>query len=59
METDGLPLFFTIKEVKYEIGVDVSGTKQDGIFCYFMEAVKPLKLNSTNNKILAGFAKFC
>ena len=57
METDGLPLFFTIKEVKYEIGVDVSGTKQDGIFCYFMEAVKPLKLNSTNNKILAGFAK--
>ena len=29
----------------------------DGIFCYFIEAVKPLKLNSTNNKILAGFAK--
>jgi len=57
METDGLALIFQIKEVKYEIGVDVSGTKQDGIFCYFMEAVKPLKLNSTNNKILAGFAK--
>lgn len=57
METDGIPLIFTIKEVKYEIGVDVSGTKQDGIFCYFIEAVKPLKLNSTNNKILAGFAK--
>ena len=57
METDGLALTFTIKEVKYETGVDVSGTKQDGIFCYFMEAVKPLKLNSTNNKILAGFAK--
>jgi len=57
METDGLALIFTIKQVKYETGVDVSGTKQDGIFCYFMEAVKPLKLNSTNNKILAGFAK--
>jgi len=57
METDGIPLIFTIKHVKYETGVDVSGTKQDGIFCYFMEAVKPLKLNSTNNKILAGFAK--
>lgn len=57
METDGLALVFQIKEVKYETGVDVSGTKQDGIFCYFMEAVKPLKLNSTNNKILAGFAK--
>jgi DNA modification methylase len=27
------------------------------IFCYFIEAIKPLKLNSTNNKILAGFAK--
>lgn len=57
METDGIPLIFTIKEVKYETGVDVSGTKQDGIFCYFIEAVKPMKLNSTNNKILAGFAK--
>lgn len=57
METDNLPLIFNIKEVKYETGVDVSGTKMDGIFCYFIEAVKPLKLNSTNNKILAGFAK--
>ena len=57
METNGKPLIFTIKEVKYETGVDVSGTKMDGIFCYFIEAVKPLKLNSTNNNILAGFAK--
>lgn len=57
METDGIPLIFNIKTIKYETNVDVSGTKQDGIFCYFMEKVKPLKLNSTNNKILAGFAK--
>lgn len=57
METDNVPLIFNIKEVTYETGVDVSGTKMDGIFCYFIEAVKPLKLNSTNNKILAGFAK--
>jgi len=57
METDNVPLIFTIKEVKYETGVDVSGTKMDGIFCYFTEPIKPLKLNSTNNKILAGFAK--
>lgn len=57
METDKIPLIFTIKTVKYETGVDVSGTKQDGIFCYFLEPIKPLKLNSTNNKILAGFAK--
>jgi hypothetical protein len=52
-----VPLIFTIKEVKYETGIDVSGTKMDGIFCYFIEPVKPLKLNSTNNKILAGFGK--
>lgn len=57
METDGIPLIFTISEVKFETGVDVSGTKMDGIFCYFTQPIKPLKLNSTNNKILAGFAK--
>ena len=57
METDGKKLIFTIKEVKYEEDVNVSGTKMAGIFCYFLEDIKPLKLNSTNNKILAGFAK--
>lgn len=57
METSGKTLIFTIKEVKYETGVDVSGTKMDGVFCHFIEDIKPLKLNSTNNKILAGFAK--
>jgi len=57
LETEGKKLIFTIKEVKYEENVDVSGTKMNGIFCYFVENIKPLKLNSTNNKILAGFAK--
>jgi hypothetical protein len=57
LETEGKKLIFTIKVVKYETGVDVSGTKMDGIFCYFVEPIKPLKLNSTNNKILAGFSK--
>jgi hypothetical protein len=57
METDKIPLIFTIKEVKFETNVDVSGTKMDGIFCHFIQPIKPLKLNSTNNKILAGFAK--
>lgn len=57
LETEGKKLIFTIKEVKYETNVDVSGTKMDGIFCYFLEDIKPLKLNSTNNKILSGFAK--
>ena len=57
METAGTKLIFSIKEVKYETNVDVSGTKMDGIFLHFVENIKPLKLNSTNNKILAGFAK--
>lgn len=57
LETAGTKLIFTIKEVKYEENIDVSGTKMNGIFCYFVENIKPLKLNSTNNKILAGFAK--
>lgn len=57
LETEGKDLIFTIKEVKYETNVNVSGTKMDGIFCYFVEPIKPLKLNSTNNKILSGFAK--
>jgi hypothetical protein len=57
METEGKKLIFTIKDVKYEEDVNVSGTKMAGIFCYFLEDIKPLKLNSTNNKILAGFAK--
>ena len=57
MESEGKDLIFTIKEVKYETNVNVSGTKMDGIFCYFIEDIKPLKLNSTNNKILSGFAK--
>lgn len=57
LETDGNTLVFTIKEVKYEENVNVSGTRMNGIFCYFIENIKPLKLNSTNNKILSGFAK--
>lgn len=58
IETQNQTLIFTIKECKYEQDVDVSGTKMDGIFCYFMDDdVKALKLNSTNSKILAGFAK--
>jgi len=57
LESEGKKLIFQIKEVKYEEGVDVSGTKMNGVFCYFMQDIKPLKLNSTNSKILAGFAK--
>lgn len=57
MEIEGKPLIFTIKEVKYETGVDVNGTKSDEVFCYFKEPVKALILNSTNCNTLASFAK--
>jgi hypothetical protein len=57
METDGLPLIFTIKEISYQTGVDVSGTKKDGVFCQFVEGVKPLLLNSTNLKTLSSLVK--
>ena len=57
LEAAGKSLIFTIKEVKYETGVNVSGTKMDGVFCHFTQPINPLKLNSTNSKILAGFAK--
>lgn len=57
MSLQNIPLIFTIKEVKYETNTNVSGTKMDGVFCYFLENIRPLKLNSTNSKILAGFAK--
>ena len=57
MESEGKELIFTIKEIKHEQKVNVSGTKMDGFFCYFKEDVKPLKINNTNLQQLAVFAK--
>jgi hypothetical protein len=57
MELEGKPLIFTIKDVKYEKEVDVSGTKMNEIFCYFKEPIKALVLNSTNCAMLAEFCK--
>ena len=57
METDGIELVFTIKKVEYLEGVDVSGTKKDGVFCTFKEPLKPLLLNSTNLKTLSNLVK--
>ena len=57
METDGIDLIFTIEKVEYLTGVDVSGTKKDGVFCTFKEPVKPLLLNSTNLKTLSTLVK--
>jgi len=57
MTVEGKPLIFTIKDVWFETGVDVSGSKMDGYFCNFHEPIKDLMLNSVNRKMLAGFAK--
>lgn len=58
MKSKGHNLVFTIAQAKYETNVNVSGQKMDGVFIYFTEkGVKPLKLNSTNMKTIAGFAK--
>jgi len=57
MLQDGKLLNFTIKEVKHEKNVMVSGTKMDGFFCYFVEGIKPMKINNTNLKMLSKFAK--
>ena len=57
MQSEGSNLIFTIKEVKYQTKVNVSGTKTDGFFCYFKENIKPLKLNTSNLLVLSGFVK--
>lgn len=58
LKSKGHNLIFTIAESKYETNVNVSGQKMDGIFIYFTEkGIKPLKLNSTNMKTIAGFAR--
>lgn len=57
MKSEGKSLIFTIKEVKHEKGVNVSGNKMDGFFCYFVEDIKPMKINNTNLKMLSKFAK--
>ena len=57
MSADGKKLVFTIKEVKREKNVDVSGTKMDGFFCYFKEPIKAMKVNNTNLEIMAKLLK--
>lgn len=58
LKSKGHNLIFTIDRAVYEVGVNVSGTKMDGIFVYFTEPnIKPLKLNSTNMKTIAGFCR--
>ena len=52
-----IPLRFTIKEVKQEMGTKVAGSKIDANICYFQESIKPLVLNSTNAKVLKNLTK--
>jgi hypothetical protein len=47
----------TIKEAFYDTGVDVSGNKTDGYFITFVEAVKPMVVNSVNRKTISDIIK--
>lgn len=47
----------TIKEAFYDTGVDVSGNKTDGYFITFVEAVKPMVVNSVNRKTIADMIR--
>ena len=55
MKIEGSSLIFTIKEIKFEKGVNVSGNKMDGFFCYFEEPIKSMKINNSNLLILSEF----
>ena len=47
----------TIKEAFYDTGVDVSGNKTDGYFLTFVEAGKPMVVNSVNRKTIADIIR--
>lgn len=47
----------TIKDAYYNTGVDVSGNRTDGYFIEFVEAVKPMVVNSINRKTIANMVK--
>ena len=53
----GSDLVFTIKQVKFEQGVNVAGKKGNYNIAYFVEKVKPLVLNPTNGKIMKLLTK--
>ena len=52
----GSNMIFTIKQVKQEMGVRVSGHKGNHNIAYFQEPIKPMVLNATNSKALRGLS---
>lgn len=54
---NGQDLIGTIKQVKKEVVTSTSGKKQECTVCYFEELEKPMILNKTNCKIIAGVYK--
>lgn len=48
-------LVFTISHVNQEFGAKVAGRKIDANIAYFKENIKPLVLNATNSRVVAGF----
>lgn len=55
MIEEGKKLIFTISHVNQEYGTKVAGRKIDANIAYFKEDIKPLVLNATNSKTVAGF----
>lgn len=53
-----MPLIFTIKCVKQEIGAVVAGNKGNFNIAYFNEPIKPLVLNSTNASTVRKLGNF-
>jgi len=51
-----VPLVFTIKCVKQEMGVRVAGKKGNFNIAYFNEGIKPLVLNATNSKTMKSLS---
>jgi hypothetical protein len=51
-----VPLIFTIKHVRQEMGVMVAGRKGNHNIAYFSEKIKPLVLNATNSKAMKGLS---
>lgn len=47
----------TISDAYFGRGINVSGTQTDGYFLEFVENVKPMVVNSTNRKTIAGIVR--
>lgn len=57
MEAEGKSLVFVIEDVRYETGVNVSGSKSDGYFAKLKGSEKEWMINSKNRATISQLAK--